>query len=481
MPLNDRDDATPPNDAIPPVPSPYVDRSDANRLADANRSDDLEHAGHSDRDDDEPDERWKSRWQTVGRRRWELLWPLGVAGNAAGRVGRHWHAERRTIAVGLTAFTIATLAGLVGGVILASITGVLERFPGFIVLVPAAIGIRGNIFGAMGSRIGTSMHLGTFEFDLRKGVLADNCRAVVVLTIVESVVIGLMAWVLSLMLGRPSMGLWAFLTISVLSGLATSVVVGAAAVAVVWLARRFDWDLDSVVAPIIMVVGDVIGIPFLALASLAVVGFAVPLGIGVVSLALGAAAIVYGLSRTNRPTHSIIAESLPILSAVAILNLLAGIFVEGEIETFIEFSIFLVVLPAFLSAVGALGSIFVSRLATKIHLGTVDPRIMPDPMALLDSTLVFLYGLFIFPVMAVLASGIAYLTGATTPGFVMVLEVVVAAGTIATTIALFVGYYTAVVTVRFGLDPDNHGIPAVTSAMDFFGVLALALALTGVI
>ncbi|GFP35975.1 hypothetical protein HKBW3S43_01763, partial [Candidatus Hakubella thermalkaliphila] len=28
-------------------------------------------------------------------------------------------------------------------------------------------------------------------------------------------------------------------------------------------------------------------------------------------------------------------------------------------------------------------------------------------------------------------------------------------------------------TFRFGLDPDNHGIPAVTSSMDFLGIFFL--------
>ena len=32
------------------------------------------------------------------------------------------------------------------------------------------------------------------------------------------------------------------------------------------------------------------------------------------------------------------------------------------------------------------------------------------------------------------------------------------------------GYYLAVVTSRFGLDPDNHGVPIITSVMDLAGV-----------
>lgn len=39
-------------------------------------------------------------------------------------------------------------------------------------------------------------------------------------------------------------------------------------------------------------------------------------------------------------------------------------------------------------------------------------------------------------------------------------------------------YYAAVATTRLGLDPDNHGIPLITSSMVFLGVLSFVIALT---
>ena len=48
---------------------------------------------------------------------------------------------------------------------------------------------------------------------------------------------------------------------------------------------------------------------------------------------------------------------------------------------------------------------------------------------------------------------------------------------VATTAAVAVGYYGAVATYRLGLDPDNHGIPIVTSSLDFLGAVSLILAI----
>ncbi len=42
---------------------------------------------------------------------------------------------------------------------------------------------------------------------------------------------------------------------------------------------------------------------------------------------------------------------------------------------------------------------------------------------------------------------------------------------------MLVGFYGAVASYRLGLDPDNHGIPIVTSSLDLLGALALILAI----
>jgi mgtE-like transporter len=50
-------------------------------------------------------------------------------------------------------------------------------------------------------------------------------------------------------------------------------------------------------------------------------------------------------------------------------------------------------------------------------------------------------------------------------------------GLLATGFALGIAYYGAVAAFRLGLDPDNHGIPLMTSSMDLVGAFALILAI----
>ena len=55
---------------------------------------------------------------------------------------------------------------------------------------------------------------------------------------------------------------------------------------------------------------------------------------------------------------------------------------------------------------------------------------------------------------------------------------VLVAGIVVTPVTIVVGYYLAVVTYRFGLDPDNQGVPIITSVMDLAGVAVVLLVMT---
>jgi mgtE-like transporter len=47
---------------------------------------------------------------------------------------------------------------------------------------------------------------------------------------------------------------------------------------------------------------------------------------------------------------------------------------------------------------------------------------------------------------------------------------------LATTFAVAIGYYTAILTFRVGLDPDNYAIPMVSSSLDLLGAISFILA-----
>lgn len=397
---------------------------------------------------------------------------------AVGRVLGYWRAERRTIRHGLVSLLFSTAGEIAAGVALGAITGTLEKLPGLLVLLPAANSVRGSIFGAVSSRLGTSIHTGMFERTRhREGALYQNVYSAAVLTFSVSVVLGVIAKGVAVALGIPSIGMIDIVVISVLGGAMSSVLVCVLAVVLALAAHSYEWDLDSVAVPAITAIGDVVTIPALYVATFAVGIRWVTPAVAAVLVLVSAALAVVGVRSRLPLARRAVRESLPLLAATGTLSLLAGVVVESRVEHFIAFPAFLVLIPALLSDTGALAASLSSRLASKLHLGALEPRGFPQGLAWLDSSIVLLFGVWVFALVAVAAHFASRLVGLASPGLWQMLEVGVVAGIAATIVLVILAYYVAIGTYRVGLDPDNHGVPVVTSASDLTAMVALSIAL----
>ena len=151
--------------------------------------------------------------------------------------------------------------------------------------------------------------------------------------------------------------------------------------------------------------------------------------------------------------------------------------IEKRFESFLVYPALLVLVPSFLEDSGALGGILTARIATKLHIGTLEPgrgslrAVGPDIM------LIYLYAIPVFFLLGVSADIASWAVGLASPGILEMIAVSMLAGAFATTFAVMIGFYGAIATYRLGLDPDNHGIPIVTSSLDLLGAFALILAI----
>jgi mgtE-like transporter len=116
----------------------------------------------------------------------------------ARRLWAYWRAEKRTLRQGFVALLLSSGGDLLAGLALSFMDRSLQRLPGLFILIPAAIGMRGNIFGALGSRLGTGIHSGIFEQDRdRKGFLGQNVMGSIYLTLATCLFLGGAARVVS--------------------------------------------------------------------------------------------------------------------------------------------------------------------------------------------------------------------------------------------------------------------------------------------
>lgn len=387
--------------------------------------------------------------------------------------------DQRAVAQSAIALLISIAATLVAGLVLASAEERLSQLPGLLLLVPAAIAQRGNVFGALGSRLGTAIHTGEFTLARRLDtIFGQNVVASMALSTVAATWLALVGWVFANVFDVPdAMGLLDFVAVSVLGGVLASLVVLAFTVALAAGSTRFGWDLDNVTAPLVTGTGDLVTLPALILGSLVV-------GPSQASEILGAALIVLALGVLAQSVRTalallrrIVLESLPVLGLASTLSLIAGVVIERRLGSFLEQPALLILVPAYFGMAGALGGILSSRLGTKVHLGMIEPTRIPQRQAWLDIRSVAVLAIPIFALVGAAAQLASVLVGIDGPGFASMVAVSTIAGGGATLVVLAVAYYGTLGAVRFRLDPDTVTIPLTNSVLDLVGAFTLVATL----
>ena len=384
---------------------------------------------------------------------------------------------------------VALIVGVIvassGGLVLASAESTLSKLPGLLLLLPGAIALRGNIFGSMGSRLGTATHMGTFGLSYRiDSVLVQNLLASGSLSLISSFILAILAKGTASAFGlSPAMTLADFIVISVLGGLLSSIALAVVTIALSVGSVKYEWDLDNVVAPLVTTTGDLLTVPSLILVSFLADRSDLTNGLAIVIASLSAIVLILSLRSPLERFRRVFRQSIPVLGLAAILDLIAGFVVEKRLEDLLEVEAILILLPAFLGIAGALGGILSSRLSTQFHLGMDDASPLPSRSSLRGAIDLSVLAVPIFIFSGVIAHLIAVIAGQSTPGIVKLVLVSAIAGSIATLFVAVVAYYTTMGSFRFGLDPDTYGIPVVTSSLDLVGAFTVisAMVLTGVI
>lgn len=395
-------------------------------------------------------------------------------------ISLQYHITRTTLKEGFSGLMLMSFMSLSAGIVLGMMTGVLETMPGLILLITPAIGMRGNIFGAMGSRLGTALHTGMFSTSLKaNSILSQNIFASMVNTLLVSFALGVIAKVLALLLDIDSIGLVEFVLISVIGGIISSVFVLLITVGVAVTGHNRGWDIDNMSAPIITAAGDMVTLPALFLAVILIGGEGasfhniVFILFGVLSLIIVWLTVRSGLGIMKR----IIYESIPMLLLAGFMSSIAGLIINSKMDAFLLLPALLIMVPLFLEDNNALGGILTSRLSSMLHTGMFKPNLFPGKQILPNFLLIYLYSLVVFPIVGISAFIASTLLGIATPDLWTLVFISTAAGLIAVTIVNFVGYYVAVAAYKLRLDPDNHSIPMMSSIVDAFGAVCLVAVL----
>ena len=180
---------------------------------------------------------------------------------------------RRVYRESIGVLSVSLLGGLFAGGVLGSeaMRAAFRQYPGLLLLLPAFLATRGNVYGAFGARLSSGLHQGLIEpqlaYDER---LANAVVASFVNGIGISVVIGVLSWGVLRALGRESARLVELVGITLVSGLLTSVVLVVGLLLLVFGSYELGLDPDNLVGPIVTTLGDIFGVVFLYVAVVVV-------------------------------------------------------------------------------------------------------------------------------------------------------------------------------------------------------------------
>ncbi|WP_222920276.1 magnesium transporter [Natrinema sp. SYSU A 869] len=182
-----------------------------------------------------------------------------------------WRIYRESLPI----LVVSLAGGIFAGSVLGSegMTEGFERFPGLLLLLPAFLATRGNVYGAMGARISSGLHQGMidpeFSWDRR---LVNAVAASFINGIGISVVIAVLSWGILHGLGRESARLIELVGIMLVSGVLTSFTLIFGLLALVFASYEYGLDPDNLIGPIVTTLGDIFGVVFLFVAITVVGG-----------------------------------------------------------------------------------------------------------------------------------------------------------------------------------------------------------------
>ena len=377
----------------------------------------------------------------------------------------------------LLALLICAIGDLCAGVILGKMTFFLQIFPGLLVIIPGAIGMRGNIFGSFASRLSTNLHIGIispkFEFseDLNYNIISSF-----VLTLVLSLFLAVIAKILCIILHQPSMALIDFILICVIAGIISNLIMLPITMFISFKSYEHGWDPDNITSPIIAAFGDLFTLPaiIVSIFVLEIINFNFIFKdiVFVIFLIVIISSFIY-CYRLSDETNTILKQSTPVLLVCSLLGGSAGGVLNSAVETLLTNPSLLTLLPLFSGECGSLISILGARLSSALHSGLIEPFKKPEGEAVHNFIISFILAIIVFPLIGILAEGSSYALGVVGVGFDKIVEISTLSGIILVAIMTIIVYYVSITSYNNNLDPDNIVIPISTSITDSISSLIL--------
>ncbi|HIP74837.1 MAG TPA: cation transporter, partial [Thermococcus paralvinellae] len=326
------------------------------------------------------------------------------------------------------------------------------------------MGLRGNVFGSMASRFSTMLYLGDLEPKIKEKKVLKN----VVIAMLLSLIPVTLLWLIGILRGIRVHS-FQILLIVISSTILVSLLLGYFTAFVTIFSFKRGTDPDSVAAPLVASMGDLLTIPSLIMFIL-ILESSKPIFWSSNFLLILLLLFLVRIGKVRKAELLEFRELFATITVLALLSLISGFTLE-RFSHLIQASIILgFAYPSLLSSFGNYGSVVAAKTSTKLHLGEIDKFFSIEPfmdiLALFATT----------PIIGVLINLFGIIVASLTLGIKV--KPIYALALTYPFMALFIMFYSYTISYflfKKNIDPDNVAIPLISNNSDIFGTVYTVL------
>ncbi len=364
--------------------------------------------------------------------------------------------DMKMIRESFVALLLALVADTFAGVLLNRSISVFNAIPGLLMILPALLDMRGNVYGAQISRLSSKLHLGEISGMKDPKVKLNIVASVALAFTVSYIMIGLTAGVFYLS-QDIMIPVFIILTIVLTNHFFTSSILTPVAAYISVKSYEKNWNPDNIGVPLISAIGDFMVVFFMVFSALLVLWL--PSHFRYILLIAWVTYTLYVFTKTlkSKEGRKIYRESFVVLILVGLFELVTGTLWEDN-----KIALLLLLLPPFQETLGNIGSVLSARLSSHIYLGYIEPGIIPrGGQFMRDVTSTFVLTFIMATIVAALGFMYTY--------SLEVVAMVFGAGIFAAILLILTSYYLTYLSIKLKMDPDNAVIPIITTLADIIG------------
>ncbi|KOB75011.1 Solute carrier family 41 member 1 [Operophtera brumata] len=346
---------------------------------------------------------------------------------------------------------------------------VFDKISEVYILVPALLGLKGNLEMTLASRLSTHAHLGHLENSLTSLVVGNLC-----LIQCQAVLVGFLAAMAAVAMGWIPEGQFnihhalLLCASSVLTASLASLALGLIMIGVIVISKKLHINPDNIATPIAASLGDLTTLALLSwIASLLYKSVDTNVILPSIIIISGAFLVpVCGyIAWKNNFTRQALDEGwVPVVSAMVISSA-GGLILDHTVSVYTGIAVYQLVINGI---GGNMVAVHASRLSTTLHKGEKEGSMFSSTTKMLL--------LMVIPGQLIFIYTIGYLRAghtSSTPTFILVY---MCAALLQVFLLLGISHYLVVWMWKMGIDPDNSAIPYLTALGDLLGTAFLGLA-----